>query len=172
MINLENVLETLEFDPVAFLNVPKCKGKFMRTSMTDNHMTIESGCLLTAFILGFGFEYYGTNVFYLPQNQCKYSLEQLLELTNRLANVYLSDEYDSYVSKTNDAFHIEECSCKACDEESEGCTFTDAIINVYDHGDSGEAVNLMWRLIEVLPKKKELNISMREELREKVKAIV
>ena len=129
---MATIFDNKTFDVAKFLSVPKCKGTYV-----DNN---GSKCLLSAFVEGFGFIVkrnpgcLGTDVYY--DNKWIGTIDNVFQEIDKLANqlFHKIDFFSSEMPK----FPMD---------------FTSAVIQDYDEGDPKAAIDLVFQLIDKLPKR-------------------
>ena len=122
---MSNLFDGKKIDLVKFANFPKCKDTFRDEN--------GSGCLFTALWSSMGFTTEGLRsglVFVDPI------------LPGRFDAIAMWDEFDSFVKE----------SYPDLMPARKGFGFVNAVISRYDDGDQVEALNILWTLIERLPK--------------------
>jgi len=116
-----------KIDLVKFANFPKCTDTFMNKN--------GSGCLMTALWVSMGFE---------PITTAR-DIDDKLALTFRdpdsleiLCPVTMWDEFDGFVRESYPGIGVN--------------NFCNSIISRYDENQEVEALNLLWKLIEQMPR--------------------
>lgn len=118
------IFDDLTFDVKAFAEMPKCKGRWTKG---------EAGCLMTAFLRGFGFHF-------VPGGK----EEWVRQGGTNLKHVAMINEFN----KLSEELGLESHFTHPEYESAAG-----KIVFNFDNGSEVEALHMIWSIIERLPNK-------------------
>lgn len=142
-----------EFSEEAFVHMPKCRGRFF---YKESKGTQPAGCLLSAFWYALGFTLMPiTETYENPRTGTLHTVSMMLSATNIIAKALVPEKCKM------PHWAGESCTEDNCEEH--GYDFCSQIVDSYDAGEDKEALDLVFSLIDALPRRNKYRIEDRKE---------